>query len=286
MARGHWRNWDETKCDDCGNPVYVKYSKKYKGRRLCQSCYKKAKRQEGRGWHEPADHTGKAPMHKIAASKHKLDRVIRKPIQRQDRTTKFKRDVSRFLAYLTKNNPYDTTATEFRRWLKEDLMPFDQKAADEQINEKIDYETDIGNNSDVFYRIKDFMEKWVDKNVGALKESNIWYHGTTESKYRQIVADGEIKVSTAETTQHKDFIQDIGTVSLAKYKGMAHFFSAISGRINENKVVLHIDISKFDPSAIEKRKLMFTQDGQILYHKNIPITAIIKAETVYTAKKE
>ncbi len=236
--------------------------------------------QKNKGWKEPADHTGKAPRHKAAATKKSLSTTARASMARQDKITKFRRDLSRFLSGLAKNNPNDTTISEFRRWLKEDTIPFDEKSPDEQINEKLNYEISIGNDSEVFNDIFSFLDVWASENVEE-RDDYIWYHGTTEKKYEEIMKAREIKVSTAKTLQHKEFIHDVGTISLAKYKSMAHFFSAISGKGKQNQIILHIDTRKLDPSAMKKRTLITTPEGEIIYWKNIPSNAIIKAETVY-----
>ena len=236
----------------------------------------------GRGWH------GDTPGHRRAALKGQAQNAMNTPMKSkatetkpQGNTQKFKENLSRLLSNLEKKNPDDTTIPEYRRWLKEDLM--EQKALDEQIDEKIYYEKGIGNDSKVFHSITNFLGNWLTENTEQ-KESNLWYHGTTEEKYRKIIADGELKVSTLETIQHEGFEHDICTISLAKHKGTAHFFSAISGMGKQNQVILHIDISKLDPSAIKKRTLYATH-AEILYHKNIPASAIVRAETVYVAKK-
>ncbi|MDP2788858.1 MAG: hypothetical protein Q8O46_02285 [bacterium] len=240
--------------------------------------------QSDKGWHEPADHTGKAPLHKIAATRNKVDNVLRKSMEQSDQTDKFKKDFTQYLTQLKKNNRNDTTISEFQRWLQEDLIPFKEKSPHEQIDEKIYYEIDIGNNSIILDNINTFFNIWIQKNVGETRDNQIYYHGTTEDKYRKIITDGMIKTSTTATVQHSGFEHDIGTISLAKMKGAAHFFSAISGKGKQNQIVLHIDIRKLDPAAITKRKLINTPDGELLYRKNIPVSAILKAETVYTTK--
>ena len=383
MARGHWRNWDEVKCEGCKNPIYQKPGKKHKGKLYCQLCYERFKK-AGRGWHGDTPGHRKAalkaqassamntPMvrgakitnipiseidlrfnedvpswatvnslmesirkkeaippilispnkhledgrHRLRAYKNlgytKVPAIIGynvgvsgitisgKPIELEvkeyegqkyktpkkggDITEKFKQDLSRFLSKISRQNQNDTSVPEFKRWVAEDLIPFDQKEPEEQIDEKIYYEKDIGNDSVVFHSIEKFLKSWLKANT-AKPDENIWYHGTTEEKYRKIMADGEIKVSTSESAQHKDFTHDIGTISLAKHKGMAHMFSALSGLGKQNQIILHIDTRKLDPSAIEKRAL-FAQEAEIIYHKNIPASAIVRAETVYVAKKQ
>ena len=241
--------------------------------------------QSDKGWHELADHTGKAPLHKIAANRNKLDCVLRKPMKQSDQTEIFKKNLSRYLTRLKRNNKNDTTIPEFQRWLKEDLLPFDQKPLFEQVMNKIDYEEDIGNTSRIINDIFAFVDIWIEENIGEPEDTYIWYHGTTEEKYKQIIASGEIRISIPETIQHQGFEHDIGTISMAKRKGMAHFFSGLSGKGKQNQIILHIDIRYLDPAAISKRKLINTPDGEILYRRNIPVSAIMKAETVYSIQK-
>lgn len=209
---------------------------------------------------------------------------IKKEIQ-SSQTDKFKKDFRRELTRLAKTNRFDTTIIEFRRWVREDLMSFNQKPLFEQVMDKIDYEEDIGNKSETLKDIFAFIDIWVEKNIGEQEDTSIWYHGTTEGNYKRIKASGEIKVSTPETSQHPGFEHDIGTISLAKRKGMAHFFSGLSGKGKENHIVLSIDTRLLDPSFITKRKLINTPDGEMLYRKNIPVSAIMKAETVYSTNK-
>lgn len=285
MARGHWRNWDETACEGCGNPIYQKYGKKHKGKLYCQLCYKEIKKKEGRGWHESPDISGKAPDHRDAKLRAQAKEANNSPIKQSDKTNKFGRDFMIFLNKLKKKNQNNTTIPEFQLWLRESLMPFEQKSPREQIDEKIYYEKSIGNDTEVFHSITNFLNNWLSENIEEPKDNHIWYHGTTEDRYRKILADGEIKVSTAETSQHKDFAHDIGTISLARHKGMAHFFSGLSGMGRQNQIILHIDTCMLDSSAISRRDL-FAHKAEILYHKNIPASAIIKAETVYVARKQ
>ncbi|MDP2789242.1 MAG: hypothetical protein Q8O46_04350 [bacterium] len=42
-----------------------------------------------KGWYEPADHTGKAPLHKIAATRNKVDNVLRKPMSQTTTVKKY-----------------------------------------------------------------------------------------------------------------------------------------------------------------------------------------------------
>lgn len=56
------------------------------------------------------------------------------------------------------------------------------------------------------------------------------------------------------------------------------------GKETQNQTILHIDTHKLDQSAISKRGL-FAHEAEILYHKNIPASAIVRAETVYVAQK-
>lgn len=110
----------------------------------------------------------------------------------------------------------------------------------------------------------------------------IWYHGTTEDTLKKIMESKEIKVSTDSTLQHREFIGDIGTISLAKHRGDTTFFSGISGLGKKTQVVLYIDTRMLDKTAMRKRQLFNTPDGEMLYSKNIPVAAIIKVETVHT----
>ena len=240
--------------------------------------------QSDKGWHELADHTGKAPLHKIAANRNKLDCVLRKPMKQSDKTEMFRKDFSKELIRLKKTHRDDTTIPEFQRWLREDFMPFFQKPVFEQVTEKIDYEIDIGNDSQLFKDIEAWLDFWIEDNEES-QDMYIWYHGTTEEKYNKIVSDGEIQVSTVKTIQHSGFESDIGTISLAKMKGVAHFFSALSGKGKQNQIILHIDIRQLDLAAISKRKLINTPGGEILYRRNIPVSAIMIAETVYSIQK-
>lgn len=206
-----------------------------------------------------------------------------KQIRGSDKTNEFKTALRKELTRLKKNNEFDTTIKEFRRWLKEELMPFDKKSAFEQVTEKIDYEIELGTDSPVFKDIEAFVDIWLGENEDA-PDDYIWYHGTTEEKYEKIKEAGEIKISTKETFQHSGFERDIGTISLAKIHGMAHFFSGLSGKGNRTQIILHIDARQLDPAAMTTRKLINTPDGEMLYRKNIPVSAIVKAETVYQSK--
>jgi len=203
-----------------------------------------------------------------------------KQLNGSTKTNEFRDVFRKELTRLRKDNKYDTTIIEFQRWLKEDLISFDQKSLYEQVTEKIDYEIDIGNDSKLFKDIEAFIDIWLGENEDP-QDDYIWYHGTTGEKYNEIKKAGEIKVSTKDTFQHSGFERDIGTVSLAKMHGMAQFFSALSGKGSQNQIVLHIDTRHFDPVSISKRKLINTPDGEMLYRKSIPVSAIIKAETVY-----
>ncbi len=240
----------------------------------------------GNGLQESPETSGIAPRHKAVATRKKRKTALIKPMELQDKTTKFKKDLSRFLSGLAKINPDDTTIPEFRRWSKEDLMSFEEKSPDEQINEKLNYEISIGNDSKVFSDIDTFLDIWVEENVEKKRDDHIWYHGTTEEKYRKIMAEGEIKVSTVETIQHKGFAHDIGTISLAKYKSMAHFFSAISGMGKQSQIILHIDTSILDTTAMKKRTLITSPEAELIYRKNIPVSAIIKVEMVYVTDEK
>lgn len=200
-------------------------------------------------------------------------------------TKKFKKDFSKYLTRLGKENPFDTTITEFRRWLKEDQMPFDHKPPFEQVAEKIDYENDIGNESKIFKDIEAWLDLWLGENTTE-EDEFIYYHGTSESNYQSILRDGEIKVGTPSTIHHPNFIHDVGTISLAKYKSTAHFFSALIGKGKDTQVVLHIDTRKLDPTAMNFRNLMNTPNGELLYGKNIPVSAITKTETVFIPSKK
>ncbi len=237
---------------------------------------------KAQGWHEPADHTGKAPLHKIVATRDRFDDVLREPMRQSDKTEMFRKDFRKELIRLKKIYWDDTTILEFQRWLRYDLMPFSKKPIFEQVTEKIDYEIEIGNGHQSFKDIEAWLDFWIDKNEEQ-PDTYIWYHGTTEEKYKKIVSDGEIRISTAKTIQYSGFEHDIGTISLSKFKSMAHFFSAIAGRGKKNQVILHIDIRQLDSAAISKRKLINTPDGEILYRKNIPASAIVKVETVHIA---
>lgn len=207
-----------------------------------------------------------------------------KELSGSNKTNKFKDAFRKELTRLKKNNRNDTTIDEFRRWLKEDLMPFNEKSIFEQVTEKIDYEIDIGNDSKIFKDIEAFLDIWIENNEEP-QDKHIWYHGTTEEKYKKIKEAGEIKVSTRESFQHPGFEHDIGTISLAKLHGIAHFFSALSGKNKQTQMVLHIDTRNFDPAAMTTRKLINTPDGEMLYRKNIPVSAIVKAEMVYEVNK-
>ena len=242
---------------------------------------------KGKGWH--GDNKRHSDVQKKGANKD----ALRQPMKKQasgkisktahtNLTEKLKKEFSRYLTRLGKENSFDTTIPEFKRWLNEDLMPFEQKPVFEQVAEKIDYEIDLGNESSVFKDIEAWLDLWLEENTTD-EDEFIFYHGTTESKYQSILRDGELKISTPETIHHKDFMHDVGTISLAKYKSMAHFFSGLTGRGKEAQVVLHIDTRKLDPTAMKFRNLINTPDGELLYGKNIPVSAIMKAETVYTS---
>ena len=164
---------------------------------------------------------------------------------------------------------------EFRRWMVEELIPFTKISAHEQFHNKINYEVSIGNENPSFYQIADYLNTWVELNEEKVPEY-IWYRGTTEGKLEEIMSKGVIERSTAETSQHKGFEHDIGTVSLAKNKRDALFFSVI-GRPG-NRILLSIDIRKLDPGKIEYRELFDTPDGEILYSDDIPLGAVFLVE--------
>ena len=164
---------------------------------------------------------------------------------------------------------------EFRRWMVEELIPFTKISAHEQFHNKINYEVSIGNENPSFYQIADYLNTWVELNEEKVPEY-IWYRGTTEDKLEEMVSKGVIERSTAKTSQHEGFEHDIGTVSLAKNKRDALFFSVI-GRPG-NRILLSIDIRKLDPGKIEYRELFDTPDGEILYSDDIPLGAVFLVE--------
>ena len=169
----------------------------------------------------------------------------------------------------------ESDVQEFRRWMVDDLVPFTKISAHEQFHNKINYEVSIGNENPSFYQIADYLNTWVELNEEKVPEY-IWYRGTTEDKLEEIMSKGVIERSAAETSQHKGFEHDIGTVSLAKNKRDALFFSVI-GRPG-NRILLSIDIRKLDPGKIEYRELFDTPEGEILYHEDIPLGAVFLVE--------
>ncbi len=67
---------------------------------------------------------------------------------------------------------------------------------------------------------------------------------------------------------------------------MAHFFSAISGMGKQNQIILHIDTSILDTTAMKKRTIITSPEAELIYRKNIPVRAIIKVETVYVTDEK
>ena len=187
----------------------------------------------------------------------------------------FVKDFRVFLRSVDGEWEAESDVHEFRRWMGEDLVPFTKVSAHEQFHTKINYEVSIGNDNPSFYQIADYLNTWVELNEEKVPEY-IWYRGTTEDRLEEIMSKGIIERSTPETSQHKGFEHDIGTVSLAKNKRDALFFSVI-GRPG-NRILLSIDIRKLDPGKIEYRELFDTPDGEILYSDDIPLDAVFLVE--------
>jgi len=192
--------------------------------------------------------------------------------------TQFQKDFSRFLTLLKRNYPHHTSVDEFKRWAKENVMPFTTRSAHEQFEEKIQYEISLGADNWVLRMVRTFLNDWAKKNLDKKDPDYIWYHGTTEPKYQKILRDREIRVSTPETVQHHDYLRDAGTISLAKHQGHATFFSAISSMGKQKQVILSIDIRNFNRNAMRFRDLIGIPGGELLYSRNIPASAIIKAK--------
>ena len=189
--------------------------------------------------------------------------------------SKFIKDFRVFLRNINVGWESDSDVQEFRRWMVDDLMPFTKVSAHEQFHNKINYEVSIGNENPSFYQIADHLNAWVELNEEKVPEY-IWYRGTTEDKLEEIMSKGVIERSTPETSQHEGFEHDIGTVSLAKNRRDALFFSVI-GRPG-NRILLSIDIRKLDPGKIEYRELFNTPNGEILYSDDIPSGAVFSVE--------
>lgn len=189
--------------------------------------------------------------------------------------TKFIKDFRIFLR--TVNGGWDakTNLQEFRQWMNDDLISFKTISAHEQFREKISYEIEIGNDDPSFHEIANYLNEWLELNEERMPDY-IWYRGTTEDKLREITSKGFIERSTPETSQHAGFEHDIGTVSLAKNKRDALFFSVI-GRPGD-RILLLIDIRMLDGDKIKYRKLFNTPKGEILYSGDIPLGAVFLVE--------
>ena len=193
--------------------------------------------------------------------------------------TKFVEDFTRFLSIMEKGlkkkgvyEPQKNTIQEFRRWMKEEITSFDVRNANEQMMNKIEYELSIGNNDKVLFAIDSYFKMWLMNNTPKVNK-NIWFHGTTAEKYIAMELDKEIRPSTAASAQHEGHSRDIGTISLARDKGDALFFSVIS-KNNIKRMILHIDISSLDPRFMVYRELFGKQNAELMYYKPIPIEAV------------
>ena len=189
--------------------------------------------------------------------------------------TKFIKDFRIFLRTVKEGHYAEYDVQEFRRWMTESLVPFSKVSANEQFNDKINYELSIGNDNPSFHEIAEYLNMWLERNEKQPME-HIWYHGTTEEKLEEVLQVGMIERSTTETSQHAGFEHDIGTVSLAKNKRDALFFSAVGSK--GNQVLLLIDIRKLNPDKIQYRKLFDTPNGEILYSDDIPLGAVFLVE--------
>lgn len=189
--------------------------------------------------------------------------------------TKFIKDFRIFLRTVDECPYADYDVQEFRRWMTEGLVPFSQVSAHEQFNDKMNYEISIGNDNPSFREIADYLNMWLERNEEQPLE-HIWYHGTTEEKLEEVLEVGMIERSTAETAQHEGYESDIGTVSLAKNKRDALFFSAVGSK--GDQVLLLIDIRMLDPDKMQYRKLFNTPMGEILYSDDIPLGAVFLVE--------
>lgn len=187
----------------------------------------------------------------------------------------FVKDFRVFLRSVNSGWDSESDVQEFRRWMMDDLVSFKEVSAHEQFHNKINYEVSIGNEIPSFYQIADYLNKWVELNEEKVPDY-IWYHGTTEDKLEKVLESGVIERSSVESAQHEGFERDVGTVSLAKNKRDALFFSAV-GRPG-NQVLLFIDIRKLDSGKIEYRNLFDTPDGEILYCDDIPLAAVFLVE--------
>lgn len=189
--------------------------------------------------------------------------------------TAFIKDFRIFLRTINGGWDAKTDVQEFRRWIKDELVSFNEVAAHEQFYEKINYEISIGNDNPSFYRITDYLEHWLELNEEKVPDY-VWYYGTTEEKLKEITACGMIKRSTIETYQHTGFEHDIGTVSLAKNRRHAIFFSAIGNQ--GNQVILFVDIRKLDKEKMKFRELFNNPNGEILYSGDIPFGSVFLVE--------
>ena len=189
--------------------------------------------------------------------------------------TQFIKDFRIFLR--TVNGGWDAKSDvqEFRRWMIDDLVLFSKVSAHEQFYEKINYEISIGNDNPSFLKIAEYLEQWLELNEEKVPD-HIWYHGTTEEKLDEITACGMIKRSTIKTAQHTGFEQDVGTVSLAKNRRHAIFFSAICNQ--DNQVILLVDIRMLDKEKMKFRSLFNIPNGELLYFDDIPLGAVFLVE--------
>ena len=191
--------------------------------------------------------------------------------------TKFIKDFRTFLRTVNEEYYAEHDIREFRRWMTESLVPFSKVSAHEQFNDKINYELSIGNDNPSLREIAEYLNKWSEDNEEQIMDY-IWYHGTTEEKLEDVLEMGMIERSSAGTAQHEGYEADIGTVSLAKNKRDALFFSAIGS--GDKQVLLLIDIRKLNPDKIQYRKLFNTPNGEILYSDDIPLGAVFLVESL------
>lgn len=104
----------------------------------------------------------KAPKHLAVAIKSGLRNTLSTPMVQAPGSSlqKFQTDFLNFINRIGDERPDDTTVAEFNRWVVEDIYPFDNKPLFDQIDEKIAYEIEIGNeDTELLNRIKTFVAK-------------------------------------------------------------------------------------------------------------------------------
>lgn len=193
----------------------------------------------------------------------------------------FQQDFRRFLRSYEGSAIDDrTTISEFRRWLRDDLVSFNKISAHEQFRKKIEYEDNIGNNSPILRKISLELTRWANMHEDR-ENSYQLYHGTIEKNLPHILKQG-IKVGVWQRANFKGFEADSqGYISLTPNLSDAMFFAgAAAAQKKDFPVIIVIDKRKLDKSHIITRGLFDTKAGEVRYSKDIPTSAILYTRTI------